>query len=928
MKLLLHIPKYCIVSLLSLLYFNSTFALSTPRWKVAVQGTFNVDYYKSIAVIDDNTIYAVSSSSKVMKTIDGGVTWTTTNLPTWTGQPRAICFPTASVGYVAGDTKIAKTTDGGVTWNMLAYTPATNITSAYATSANTCYFGGSQVVYYTTDGGANFSTSGPSGTSGSSAIFVTPNGYVFRAGPSGGIYKSINGASTFSTNINTKTANINNTIQCLYFSDNNTGYAVGLHTTTLINSIIKTTNGGTTWTNYSLGTTSTVNTKGANATCIPSTGDGFVVGTISNTAGDTYIRKTTDAGLTFSIDTIGAKSTDYYCVAITPRGDVYVGGNGYLLTRKMVSVVVTSNDNAMGSISSTSGSYYVGENIPVTATPNTGYHFVNWTEEGIEKSTATTYNYPVTANKILQANFASNEVNIVGTNNVDVTSLNNCTTCDVTVSGGTLTVNIDKTLNNVTLEPNSQLKLSSKILSVNNLIIKADKTNSANISVTNAMTVAGNVRLDKTLDNTKWYFMSFPSEVAINDITQVSGTGTLGALGTNWWIKYYDGESRIENLGTQSNWKFMNAGETLAANKGYIIALATSLMGDYVLSFPLNKSLVTTAESTLTDRTVSVGIWGEGLIENKNTAGNTVADNHKGWNLVGIPYLSKFAGSGVANVTFLTLPKNTGIGYDQALKSEVGRDINPFEAFFIQASTATTTSNLSFATSSRQLVRSAVETDLADRIQLNFTSTSGTDKTNLIISDEQTPTYEINKDLEKWVTTGIDNPQVYSLLDGVKYAYNALPLNSVQNLPLGFYTKSGGSTSISINTSQALSFSKLILKDNITGTTTDLLSSNYSFTASEGTDNSRFVLSAQRISTEMNVPENEVGFPSLVIRNRNLFITNLTEKTWIRVFDTTGRLMFNQLSPNSSMEIKLQTKGMYTVQFEFGNKCYAKKIIN
>jgi hypothetical protein len=926
MKQPFYIPKYCIVTLIFVFYFNLTFA-AAPRWTVAVQGTKDADYYKSIAVIDDNTIYVVTSSSKVMKTTDGGVTWTTTNLPTWTGQPRAICFPTASVGYVAGDRNIAKTTDGGTTWNMVAYTPATDITSAYATSTTTCYFGGTGKVYYTTDGGLNFSTSPTVGIAASS-LFVTSNGTVYRAGGSGGIYMSTDGAASFSGNINTKTANINTTIPSIYFSDINSGYAVGLNKTSYLNSIIKTSDGGTTWINYSLGTTSTANTKGPNAVCIPATGDGFVVGTVSNAANDIYIRKTTDAGETFSIDTVGAVQTDYYAVAVTPRGDVYVAGNGCLLTRKIVSVEVTSNDNAMGNISSVSGSYYVGENIPVTATPNTGYHFVNWTEGGIEKSTTATYNYPVTATKTLQANFASNEVSIVGTNNVDVTSLNNCSTCDVAVSDGTLTVNVDKTLNNVTLEPNSQLKLSNKTLSVNNLIIKADKISSANISVTNAMSVTGNVHLYKTLDNTKWYFISFPSDVAINDITQISGTETLGVLGTNWWIKYYDGESRIQNLGTQSNWKFMNVGETLVANKGYIITLATSLTGDYVLSFPLNKNLVTTAESTITDRTVAVEVWGEGLIDNKNTAGNTVADNHKGWNLVGIPYLSKFAGNGVGNVTYLTLPKSTGIGYDQSLKAEVGRDINPFEAFFIQASTATTTSNLSFATSSRQLVRSVVDTDLADRIQLNFTSISGTDKTNLIISEEHTPAYEINKDLEKWITTGTDNPQVYSLLDSVKYAYNALPLNSLQNLPLGFYTKTGGSTTISIKESQAVSLSKLILKDNITSASTDLLCSNYSFIASEGTDNSRFVLSAQRISTEINATEYETGFPTLVIRNRNLFINNLHERTWVRVFDATGRLIFNQINPNSSMEIKLQTQGMYTVQFEFGNKYYLKKIVN
>ena len=369
---------------------------------------------------------------------------------------------------------------------------------------------------------------------------------------------------------------------------------------------------------------------------------------------------------------------------------------------------------------------------------------------------------------------------------------------DVKVSS-TLTVNDVKAINSLTVEAGAALKLSSSTLSVVDLILKSDQTTTSSVSVSNAMAVSGTVKLLKTIDNTKWYFMSFPSDVAVNQIVKVSGTGTL-SLGTNWWIKYYDGASRIQNLGTTTNWKQKNAGETLTANKGYIIGLANTLIGDFVLSFPLNKTLLTTAESADTDRTVSVIAHGEGLTDNKNDAGTIVGENHKGWNLVGMPYLSKFGGSGVG-AAFITTPKVTGVGYDQNIKSEIGLEINPFEAFFIQASTNVggTGLNLSFATGSRQLAKNIVDSDLSDRIQLNFTSATGTDKTGLIMDNNQSTAYEINQDLEKWLTTGTDIPQVYSVLGGINYAYNALPMNSVVDLPIGIYTKSAGTTTISAN---------------------------------------------------------------------------------------------------------------------------------
>ena len=49
--------------------------------------------------------------------------------------------------------------------------------------------------------------------------------------------------------------------------------------------------------------------------------------------------------------------------------------------------------------------YYQGETCTLTATANEGYAFVNWTEGGVEVSTAATYSFEVTAARELVANF-------------------------------------------------------------------------------------------------------------------------------------------------------------------------------------------------------------------------------------------------------------------------------------------------------------------------------------------------------------------------------------------------------------------------------------------------------------------------------------------------------------------------------------------
>lgn len=310
---------------------------ATPEWKVAVKGTKNTDYFKSIAVINDDTVYTITSSSKVFKTTDRGATWTSTTVPFWGKgfQPRAISFANAKVGYVAGDNSVIKTTDYGKTWTKLA-DPGTDIvlSSVYAKSADTCYFGAKGAVYYTFDGGKSFSSTDVS--VGLSGVCATNNGAVYRVGSDGGIFKSVNQAQSFKAIYNkTTTSFVDNQISGIYFSDNNTGYAVGLKKTgeaPFANNILKTTDAGKTWTGNYLGISSNVNTKGPFGVCIPSK-IGFIVGPLIND-GEIYILKTTDGGVTFTTDIAGAQLTDYYAVSITPCGDVYIAGNGCLLYRQ------------------------------------------------------------------------------------------------------------------------------------------------------------------------------------------------------------------------------------------------------------------------------------------------------------------------------------------------------------------------------------------------------------------------------------------------------------------------------------------------------------------------------------------------------------------------------------------------------------------
>ncbi|MEI7503975.1 MAG: YDG domain-containing protein, partial [Paludibacter sp.] len=274
---------------------------------------------------------------------------------------------------------------------------------------------------------------------------------------------------------------------------------------------------------------------------------------------------------------------------------------------------------------------------------------------------------------------------------VDVTSNNNssalslATTSEVTVKGSAVltidatsevkslltstgtqvTVNQPLVVNTggVTLAPNSKLELANTAavtgnmevgtdaklnftaattLSVTgNLIFKADttKTFSANIG-TGGITVTGTVKYLKTINDKKWFFMSFPCKIKVGDITRTDA-GAL-TLNTDLFIKYYDGANRAAHGagGAVVNWITINSPtDSLEAYKGYVFGLNDGL-GVKELSFPLKNKIVASESK---DRKIPV-------LENAGSLGT----NHNGWNLVGQPYLSKYAGANATGVNYMT----------------------------------------------------------------------------------------------------------------------------------------------------------------------------------------------------------------------------------------------------------------------------------
>lgn len=513
---------------------------------------------------------------------------------------------------------------------------------------------------------------------------------------------------------------------------------------------------------------------------------------------------------------------------------------------------------------------------------------------------------------------ATPNTTVANAQDLSISALITSATSDMTIqSGGRLTVNANKTVHDLTVDAGGKIVFSSSnTLTVSgNVVLKADKTTgsfSANIG-SGALSITGTAKYLKTMDNSKWYFMSFPCDVAVNDITFT--TGGPYTLGTDYFIKYYDGASRIENLGASTNWINVTSGQTLNAGKGYIIGLANSIVVDREMIFPLVKATV----QSETTRYVGVNAYGDGVTT--NVLGNTVGTNHKGWNLVGQPYLSKFTGAQIG-ANYVTL--YDGTAYSTYANSDVAT-IDPFSSFFVQADATLASNSILYNTSGRQSVTSSVSNDSIDRVRLYFTTATGVDNTNLIIGDAQTSDYQIGQDMEKWITKSTSRPQFYSFLNGINYAFNALPIRNVQNLALGLYSNATTTATISSDAKGAPNLAELLLTDTSTGITTDLLKADYSFTADAGTNNSRFLISAKSIATANTIMNNEaVNFS---MHHDNLLITKIDANTKVAVFDAWGHLKVNLISTGNSIEIPLQLKGVYLVQLTDCLRTVVRKVV-
>jgi hypothetical protein len=181
--------------------------------------------------------------------------------------------------------------------------------------------------------------------------------------------------------------------------------------------------------------------------------------------------------------------------------------------------------------------------------------------------------------------------------------------------------------------------------------------------------------------------------------------------------------------------------------------------------------------------------------------------------------------------------------------------------------------------------------------------------------------------------------QIYSVLKGENYSINSVPWPKKQTvIPIALKLPEAGTYKIKSSQLQALGDSKVVLKDNQTGKTVDLLSSSeYSFSAPAGTIADRFTLAISAVTSF--TPEKTAVASSVRVYSSSGKICVLPQgsewvsvKGQVRIFDVTGRMILaangEWFNSGELKEYQLSgSGGLIIVEVTAGGKRYLEKVV-
>ena len=458
----------------------------------------------------------------------------------------------------------------------------------------------------------------------------------------------------------------------------------------------------------------------------------------------------------------------------------------------------------------------------------------------------------------------------------------------------------------------------------------------------------------KRIDANAWYDFSLPYNCKVSDIVRTNGK-TLGTYGTDWIIKYYDGQKRAisgtPNGAAPTNWAVVPADGILEAGVGYIVALGGihNANPNYKVRFVLpNRSTQPYVESISSN--VKKGV--------KGYTGPKAEELpcHKGWNYLGNPYVSRFDGAlqddPVWQTAYTGLLLNgfytdllTGNSYDvieypdlyvavdmgeggatnwvQTKASEAL--LSPFRAFMIQA---VSDGDVDFNKDARNLpqgqapsIRSvSAEREIVNAVRLNIShDTYGTGSTDIMLHSLYTDKYDLGYDMVRMFNSR-PAAQPFTLNSTADYLlYNAAnrDLAETSDIPVGIRTLAAGTYTFSLaplTGTDRYAAIYLIDRDE-NDLKIDLLQGNYTTMLARETNTSRFALRFEKgAQLPTDIDNDAIQSPIIYRDQTDIVIDNLPTDATVRVVDAIGRTLYMQQADAQIVRFHAPARGAYIIQ--------------
>ena len=546
-------------------------------------------------------------------------------------------------------------------------------------------------------------------------------------------------------------------------------------------------------------------------------------------------------------------------------------------------------------VSSSTGSY----------TRDGGYEFNGWNTKADGSGDKIAY-FTITKDTTLYAQWRI----VVNSNTTNLTAYDDPKHKDVRVTNGaTLTLTQDTTVRNITVETGSTLNVNTTngdgsgdgiTLTANSLSLVGgwdeDKTkyDMPRVYIASGSAITReekDINFDIAVDNSNYYPIAVPFDVSMSDVTYKDPTLATAAAtryGTIYAVKTYDGQDRAE--GNTAAWTLVGKDKTLKPGHGYILCAVPAV------NWGENRAIITFPMKNVPDKWLSngeLGQYSEGTpavehikdtvhvtayLKEGDTDGSKTPNSNKGWNLLGVPYMSCYSTNddmyneeNVASpatliqgrinfadgkwkeetVRYVTVPTYDFSEYHQ-YNIDPDEDpetvLMPGWCFFIQVAE---TGYLRFLAADERaempIYARREETPMPTvKTGIILSSETASDKTTILISDKYSAAeYEINADLEKMFGENSYTLATYSLSNETRLAYNAMSRADAANvIPIGYRAPAEGEYTFAINPRYAENgdFERIDLIDYETGFVTNLLQSSYTFTSDRTQSDSRFAL--------------------------------------------------------------------------------------